>query len=294
MGDLQQPNPLMDMSDIDFPSEASGKPDGQSSLNSSLFCYPSPAADELPALSPHDVVPTHSQQPNLHDSLLGIVAIPEPITRPTIERLPAYTPTATPRRELQRELGLTAFGGGAHFPSTIAPFPTPPIVKAAHSLRLPSFDLLGIANPHPDRLTSSHDHYFPGIGAGPLSNPADPLHAQSPLLSRPRPPIESAEVELRPEPSKGGRRSVQQIVHTFTPPDDRGNIDWSALPHVRTAAMDSPARSDPEGQSPGTGEASSNKPSPGSEEPVYPSAEDASAGRPWLRDALQAVSKWHP
>ncbi|KAJ9643424.1 hypothetical protein H2199_004103 [Coniosporium tulheliwenetii] len=274
------------MSDIKLPSEVSGKLDGPPSLSSSLFCFPSPAGEDFPALSPQDVVPRHLQQPNLDDSLLGI-AIPEPIARPTVGRLPTDTPTATPRQEIQRELGLAAFGGGAHLPSTVAGFPTPPILKAAHSLRLPSFDLLGIANPHPDRLTQNHDQYFPGIGAGPLSNPADPLHAQSPLLSRARPPTEST-VETLPNPSKGIQRSVKQIVHTFTPPDDRGTIDWSALPHVRTAAMDSPARSDPEARSPGIGETSAST-APPSPEPLYPSAEQASGDRPWLRGALEAV-----
>ncbi|KAJ9658619.1 hypothetical protein H2201_007699 [Coniosporium apollinis] len=274
------------MSDIKLPSEVSGKLDGPPSLSSSLFCFPSPAGEDFPALSPQDVVPRHLQQPNLDDSLLGI-AIPEPIARPTVGRLPTDTPTATPRQEIQREFGLAAFGGGAHLPSTVAGFPTPPILKAAHSLRLPSFDLLGIANPHPDRLTQNHDQYFPGIGAGPLSNPADPLHAQSPLLSRARPPTEST-VETLPNPSKGIQRSVKQIVHTFTPPDDRGTIDWSALPHVRTAAMDSPARSDPEARSPGIGETSAST-APPSPEPLYPSAEQASGDRPWLRGALEAV-----
>lgn len=290
MGDLQS-NPLLDMSGINLPSEASGKPDGPPSLDSSLFCFPSPAGEDFPALSPQDVVPRYLQQPTWHDPLLGI-AIPEPIARPTVGRLPTDTPAATPRGEIYRELGLTAFGGGAYLPSTTAAFPTPPIVKAAHSLRLPSFDLLGIANPHPDRFTRNHDQYFPGIGAGPLSNPADPLHAQSPILSRARLPAETAAAETLPNPSKATQRSLQQIVHTFTPPDDRGTIDWSALPHVRTAAMDSPARSDPEARSPGTGEiSSSSSTAPPSPEPVYPSAEQASEKKSWLRGALEAVSE---
>lgn len=123
--------------------------------------------------------------------------------------------------------------------------PSPPIVRNIHKLRLPSFDVLGIANPRPDRIplaaNNSFTNSFSPIGAGPLSNPEDPLHALSPKLGRPQQLpgeeqfLEPDRYEFEPLSSspEAARAHVERQVPTWTPPSEPGTINWGTFVRVR-------------------------------------------------------------
>ncbi|KAH3909773.1 hypothetical protein HBH56_152080 [Parastagonospora nodorum] len=130
-------------------------------------------------------------------------------------------------------------------PSTNISLPSPTVIKTAHNLRLPSFDVLGIAAPHPDRIPYQFSHSFSptALGAGPLSKPEDPLHALSPPLEHP-PQADTAAESLVSSP-KAARAQVDRIISTFTPPSEPGTFHWGPLLTVRPAEIGSPPSSDP-------------------------------------------------
>jgi hypothetical protein len=121
--------------------------------------------------------------------------------------------------------------------------PSSTVIKTPLNLRLPPFDVLGIANPHPDRISQHPSHPFEPIGAGPLSKPEDPLHALSPPLARPQQSSGGKEPAARsPE---APRAHIDQQIPTVTPPAEPGTFNWGSFINVRTAGVNSPPRSDP-------------------------------------------------
>ncbi|KAF1917669.1 hypothetical protein BDU57DRAFT_546889 [Ampelomyces quisqualis] len=130
-------------------------------------------------------------------------------------------------------------------PLTDVSLPTPTAVKTAYSLRLPSFEVLGIAAPHPDRSSSQQSHLFspPALGAGPLSKPEDPLHALSPALDH-HLQADTATNALTSNP-RAARPQVERIIPTFTPPSEPGTFHWGPLVSVNPARSGSPPSSDP-------------------------------------------------
>lgn len=157
--------------------------------------------------------------------------------------LPAPVPLdlPSPLCETQPDLNL-------NFAASVEPFvaslPTPPIARTAHSLRLPSFDVLGIGAPHPDR---PHLHSIPSfsVGAGPLSKPEDPLHVLSPPVSQ----LDGADDPLSSTSSRLAKANLDHIVAVVTPPTEPGAFNWGSFVHVKTVALGSPPSSNP-GQSP--------------------------------------------
>lgn len=179
-----------------------------------------------------------------------------PLLDPSLAPLPV--PTAqTPVREDRPQLD---FGFIDANPTTNVSLPSPTVIRTAHGLRLPSFDALGIAAPHPDRMPLRSEPSFSStiIGAGPLSKPEDPLHALSPPLNRGLQAETGGEAPVITSP-RAARAQVEHIIPTFTPPSEPGTFSWSAL--VRTVGVGSPPSSEP-GASPNltltasTGEAS--------------------------------------
>ena len=245
----------------------------------------------LPALEPlacssqhHGVVESATSE--AHDPF---DALPNPLPSPTEIYPSLATHTSTPSREIAG-ITLDGFIDGV-LPATDGPLPTPPVVKAGHNLRLPSFEDLGIAAPHPDRVA-----VFPTpsrfiVGSGPLSRPDDPLHTNSP--QRPR-------AEIRPEDSRdlphrplANRQAIHHFVDTFTPPEDSGKVAWSSVANVRTAAMESPAKSDDHPSTTPTEQTQSSS-SPSEETPSEPPTEPDPGGKPWLKKALETVCKCKP
>ncbi|KAL5382916.1 hypothetical protein DPSP01_006188 [Paraphaeosphaeria sporulosa] len=157
--------------------------------------------------------------------------------------LPAPAPLdiPSPLREAQPDLSLNF--AASVVPSDVS-LPTPPIARTSHSLRLPSFDVLGIGAPHPDRPRLYSIPSF-SVGAGPLSKPEDPLHVLSPRVCQ----LDGADDHLPSTKPRPAKATLDRIVPVVTPPTEPGAFNWGSFVHVKTAALGSPPSSDP-GQSP--------------------------------------------
>jgi hypothetical protein len=168
-------------------------------------------------------------------------SISQPFPLPSRHPDPLHTPL-----QEQHQPDLTSALTQSLPPLVNVSLPASPVVRTAHNLRLPSFDLLGIANPHPDNIAQRHSHnihYIESIGAGPLSKPEDPLHALSPPLARPQ--HESGVQEPTVKSPEAARAHVEQQIPTVTPPPEPGAINWGSFVNIRTAGVGSPPRSDP-------------------------------------------------
>lgn len=188
------------------------------------------------------------------------------------------------------------FDFAAALPSTHVSLPKPTtIIRTAHNLRLPSFEQLGIASPHPDRmpLRSSPSFSLPVLGAGPLSNCEDPLHALSP------PSHSHSQAGTAVEPSttpseEAATAKVDCIIPPFTPPSEEpGKFNWGAL--VNTVGLGSPPNSDP-GVSPNLNSTTSAA-EPGRASivvPVVPAElSDAVRMAAWLDGVKNTISKFN-
>lgn len=115
----------------------------------------------------------------------------------------------------------------AVIPSTLPPTAPPAAKEGPGGMRLPSFQQLGIAAPHPDRMVS------------PV------LRDESPVLSS----FGGLDIgsggglDSSPPKSDGGRAvqsPVYHFINTLTPPIESGPTDWNPQPTVQTAGMHSP------------------------------------------------------
>ncbi|KAL6707290.1 hypothetical protein ACN47E_004278 [Coniothyrium glycines] len=185
---------------------------------------------------PGTLVPRALTEPPINDfSSLLDSSLPHPVPLPPASSL---QPVQSPATDDRPYFDLTF----AALPSTHVSLPAPTVVKSAHNLRLPSFDALGIAAPHPDRFPLHSTHSFSSLGAGPLSKPEDPLHALSPPLAL---PYQVDGTTHLPVPSPKATRQVDRIVPTFTPPSEPGAIAWGAFVNLAALAVGSPPSSDP-------------------------------------------------
>ncbi|KAF2133706.1 hypothetical protein P153DRAFT_280850 [Dothidotthia symphoricarpi CBS 119687] len=180
-------------------------------------------------------VPTHApidEFPSFLDA-----SLPQPFP------LPSTSPHALPTPLLEDRPHLDLTFAGAIIPPAAASLPTTTIIRTTHTLRLPSFDVLGIAAPHPDRFFLRQHHSFSPLGAGPLSKPEDPLHALSPPLHF-RSRADTATEPCITAP-KAARAHVEHSVSIFTPPTEPGTFSWGSCVSVKTAGAGSPPSSEP-------------------------------------------------
>jgi hypothetical protein len=264
--------------------------------------------------SPHRAAVCPAGVPANHDELVsacGSVAadlqelsLDDPTQPPQPFPLPLNSPDdlPSPLQERRPDLGF-GFAGNV-LPSTDVSLPTPSVLKNAHNLRLPSFDLLGIANPHPDRMPQNSSSSFSPLGAGPLSKPEDPLHVLSPPLGRPHKLVASSEPLSATPPA--AKAHVEHLVETITPPADSTDpviLNWGSFVTVRPANLGSPPCSDP-GISPNlqvTADASSTAPNANVVVPVVSAFDSALGMEVWvqrIKDILGTCSvcsvKAHP
>ena len=207
---------------------------------------------------------------------------PQPLPLPSAET-PIHLHEDRPHFDLD-------FAGA--LPSTNVSLPTPTIIRTAHNLRLPSFDELGIAAPHPDRipLRPSHSFSSSALGAGPLSKPEDPLHALSPTLDL-HPQADTA-THLPTTSPKAARAQVERIIPTFTPPSEPGTFHWGAIVSVRPGGLGSPPSSDP-GLSPNLNLTASAT-APGQAPiivPITAELSDALTMAVWVEEAKNTISE---
>jgi len=177
-------------------------------------------------------------------------------------------------------------------PSTEVSLPTPTVIKTAHALRLPSFDELGIAAPHPDRFPLPSGQLFSpsAFGAGPLSKPEDPLHALSPPLEH-RCEVGTDAETLTSSP-RADRSQVQRIVSTFTPPSEPGTFHWGAVLTARPGSLGSPPSSEP-GVSPNL-MVTASATAPGQAPIIVPTPvelSDALSMAAWVEEAKDTISE---
>ncbi|KAF1950463.1 hypothetical protein CC80DRAFT_519895 [Byssothecium circinans] len=203
-------------------------------------------------------------------------SLPQPFPLPAP---PHAQELPTPLQEDRPDFNLSFAG---LLPSTSVSLPTPPAVKTSHNLRLPSFDLLGIAAPHPDRTPLATQLSFSSLGGGPLSKPEDPLHVLSPKLHR-IPQFDGPDEPFPPSP-QAARAHIHHMVPIVTPPIDPGILNWGSFVNVRTAGLGSPPSSEP-GVSPNlTSTADATAPGPSSNivVPVVSEASEALGMAVWV------------
>lgn len=206
---------------------------------------------------------------------------PQPLPLPSAE-----TPFQIHEDQPQFDLNFA----DALLPTNVS-LPTPTVVKTAHNLRLPSFDVLGIAAPHPDRFLNRTSLSFSpsAIGAGPLSKPEDPLHALGPPLDFPSQADTAAETPATSP--KAARAHVEHIISTFTPPSEPGTFHWGPLISMRPADLGSPPSSDP-GVSPNLNVTASAT-APGQAPIIVPTPTEPSNGvrmAVWIEEAKNTIS----
>jgi hypothetical protein len=215
-----------------------------------------------------------------HPSFLD-ASLPQPFPSSSI----APQPLASPAQEHHIDLSFA----GTFLPTDLS-LPTPNLARITHNLRLPSFDVLGIAAPHPDRIVSSYNLPFSPFGAGPLSKPEDPLHALSPPLELER----RADRPIKPL-VQSPTAALTPLVHpapTFTPPAEPGTFTWGSLVNVKHAGLGSPPNSDP-GVSPNLNTTASAT-APGQAPiivPTYAEIDDEVRMAAWIEHVKDIISK---
>jgi hypothetical protein len=194
--------------------------------------------------------------------------------------LPHLNITATERRAL----GL-ADGVSLHHP----------ISKAPLNLRLPSFQMLGIAAPHPDNLAMGFDNSIISFRAGSPSERDDSLHTTTTCLPTLNSPWNNLMPRLLGSPipplqHPPAHKAVQQYVLTQTPPDDNYVIDWSTSSMKTTTGGRKEGQEDPPHQIPPTdADATSTSLSKMTLKP--PDSSFSSKNGVWVNQALPSIRK---
>lgn len=153
-------------------------------------------------------------------------------------------PAMTPPADCRSEPDMNLLVGGALAPVHTSP-PQRPQPRAGPGLRLPSFEALGIAAPHPDRFDQqSLDGAM--ASAETILQPLGVSHADSELLEAFQ-HLQAHSVGGASDvaPVKMGGRAVQSPVQhfitTLTPPAEAGEMIWPSMTTVASAPMESPS-----------------------------------------------------
>jgi hypothetical protein len=200
-----------------------------------------------------------------------------------------------PASSLMSDMNLIVGGALAPMSDTIS---QRPLSKAGPGLRLPSFEAMGIASPHPDNIS------LPGAqnaAAGlarerilglTLRSRSDPGRVEGTALLTPDiggasdlPQLPSPKSSSHPHPTP-----LHQYVHTLTPPAETGEPNWR--PSIMTAVMDSPNTEPgmPVGQD-DAGDQSVQAAS-GAMQNVTISTPAITGERSWLEEAVQAIRQF--
>lgn len=206
---------------------------------------------------------------------------------------PRETLVMTPQSErssssLTSDMNLIV--GGA-----LAPIPQRPLAKAGPGLRLPSFEAMGIASPHPDNIglpgadnaaASLARERILGLTLRSRSDPgrvegttllSSDIGSASDLQQIPSPKTSS-----HPQPTP-----LHQYVHTLTPPAETGEPSWR--PSIMTAVMDSPNTEPGLAVSQAEADDQSVQAASGAMQNVTISAPAITGERSWLEEAVQAI-----
>lgn len=241
-----------------------------------------------PSASLHDATPSFLKRCSCFDDS---TVLPSEPAASHVETCPATTPL--PDDFSPQSMNILV--GGALAPVHSSP-PRNPQPRPRANLRLPSFEALGIAAPHPDRFGGLAFNLDAMNGAA--GDPVPDRHPDSELLSAFNNATQLSPTQLRhPLDSKlvlGGSRSIatpiRHDVATLTPPAETGDIQHNpiATAHVSSVPMDSPATGvgNPISQASQPAEQSQVQSPPSSREGAIPTRP-----RSWIAGALDVVCK---
>lgn len=210
-----------------------------------LGALPSPASVHDPLNSPTlEIRLWESQVPSSHP----LPAPPDPLDAadvlPTQPGLVRVESVVTPLSDEMPLPDLNTTVGGALAPVHPTPRPPPP-KRSRPGFRLPSFQALGIANPHPDRFGLDGNLTQSTIET--IQRPLNAHYAESgltPIFPDLKFGQAYPDFATRPDGKLLGGRAIQspvrQLVSTLTPPAESEYIDWSSIFTV-TTVMDSPS-----------------------------------------------------
>ena len=177
----------------------------------------------------------------------------------------------------------------------LAPIPQRPLVKAGPGLRLPSFEAMGIASPHPDNIgLPGADNAAASLARErilglTLRSRSDPGRVEGTTLLSPD--IGSApDLQQLPSPKSSSHPQptpLHQYVHTLTPPAETGEPSWR--PSIMTAVMDSPNTEPGLAVSQADAGDQSVQAASGAMQNVTISAPAITGERSWLEEAVQAI-----
>jgi hypothetical protein len=187
--------------------------------------------------------------------------------------------------------------GGALAPMSDT-MPQRPVSKAGPGLRLPSFEAMGIASPHPDNISlPCSDNAAAGLARErilglTLRSRSDPGRVEGTALLTPDvgsasdlPQSPSPKSSSHPQPTP-----LHQYVHTLTPPAETGEPSWR--PSIMTAVMDSPDTEPGMPVSQAEAGDQSVQAASGAMQSVTISAPAISGERSWLEEAVQAIRQF--
>lgn len=182
----------------------------------------------------------------------------------------------------------------------LAPIPQRPLVKAGPGLRLPSFEAMGIASPHPDNIgLPGADNAAASLARErilglTLRSRSDPGRVGGTTLLSPD--IGSAsDLQQLPSPKSSSHPQpmpLHQYVHTLTPPAETGEPSWR--PSIMTAVMDSPNTEPGLAVSQADAGDQSVQAASGAMQNVTISAPAITGERSWLEEAVQAIRQSQP
>jgi hypothetical protein len=169
------------------------------------------------------------------------------------------------------------------------------VAKAGPGLRLPSFEAMGIASPHPDNIgLLGTDAATAGLAREralglAIRSRSDPGRVEGTNLLTPD--IGSAsdldQIQSPKATSHSQQAPLHQFVHTLTPPAETGEPAW--LPSIMTAVMDSPDIENVVVESQAEAGDQSVQAASGAMQSVTISAPAITGERSWLEEAVQAI-----
>jgi len=282
-----------------------GRGHGDQHLPSAFLSFPSPASVTSSLSSPilekalHGSLACSARQ-TPHLDLIGTTDI-VPAEPGTASALPLVSP---PALEMV-DPGLDTLVGGTLIPTASSNPSARPPLKAGPDLRLPSFDALGIAAPHPDRYgaPSSFDGTLNRAAREAMREPYSAPHTHSSMLAafddldirdgKPTDVSGSADQQSTAKsPGRAMRQPVPRYVETLTPPAECPEPDWSLTKIVLTAPMESSTTNDQPSTTHDQTSASADASRSGLPSHTVPNPVETSGGpRMWIDGAIDALRK---
>ena len=279
-------------------SEGSSKADAQNNalLPLALRAFPSPALSDGSLDSPtlqrtlaSATTPAPWTPYSAFPEASAIMPAEPGASRETLIMTPQ---SERPGSSLASDMNLIV--GGALAPMSDA-IPQRPLAKAGPGLRLPSFEAMGIASPHPDNIgLPGADNAAAGLARErilglTLRSRSDPGRVEGTTLLTPD-VGSTSDLQQLPSPKTSSHPQptpLHQYVHTLTPPAETGEPSWR--PSIMTAVVDSPNAEPglPVGEA-GAGDQSVQAAS-GAMQNVTISAPAITGERSWLEEAVQAI-----